>query len=797
VSGNALFVSSDGSLGAVPASLDPVNITLENGGVLVNNSTVLALDANRGIRIGPGGGGVAAGFNQNITFNGPISGGADDTVTIITNNGTVIWNADNTFAGRLVVQGEAGRLQVGSGGTTGTLGTGPVEIGAGGQITFNRAGEILVPNVISGGGNILKDGSGTVTLAAANTFTGTTSVSAGTLLLGDGAALGSGGATITSGTLDLGGQTIINSVVVNGGTLTGGTIDTSQVTPTAGTITATLSGTGNLVKAGGGQLIIRGTQTYAGETIIQSGTIQLGGGANPSATRQLPIGTVVTVNSGATLQVSGLADDTTNNEIVGGLQGDGIVNSPNTATNARLTIRNDADFTFNGSITSATNRLLLFKEGTGTQTLTGASTTVGQWTITAGTLRIENNTALGATAGNTLIGNAAVLALAGGISSAEPLVLSGRDDAAAATRIANAGETNTLTGGVTLNAGGEHYGLRSDSGNLRVQGTIARGDATGARTLRLGGTAAGEIAGGINGAGFTLGLVKEDAGIWTIAGTSSHTGPTTVTAGTLLVNGSLANTSAVTVQAGVLGGSGSLGAPLAGAGLVSPGNSPGILTAPAVSPSAGTGYAFEFTSPGSPAYGSRTASINDVLRLTDLATPFTTALTSANVIDIYFDVATLTNGDTFRGGFYTDLGADFLSSIAAADYAYWVRGDGFGGDRSFGGQSYYSLASFTPGFSVTLSTVAESADFGSGTIDGQVLQLVIVPEPGSLALAGLALATLAAARTARRRITVVRPAVRYHGVFAPNHKLRRAITALAIGNVGKRRDAATGGYAVG
>jgi len=38
---------------------------------------------------------------------------------------------------------------------------------------------------------------------------------------------------------------------------------------------------------------------------------------------------------------------------------------------------------------------------------------------------------------------------------------------------------------------------------------------------------------------------------------------------------------------------------------------------------------------------------------------------------------------------------------------------------------------------------------------------------------------------------------RYHGVFAPNHKLRRAVTALAIGNIGKRRDAATGGHAVG
>ncbi|NBX30276.1 hypothetical protein EBR04_07540, partial [bacterium] len=38
---------------------------------------------------------------------------------------------------------------------------------------------------------------------------------------------------------------------------------------------------------------------------------------------------------------------------------------------------------------------------------------------------------------------------------------------------------------------------------------------------------------------------------------------------------------------------------------------------------------------------------------------------------------------------------------------------------------------------------------------------------------------------------------RYHGVFAPNHRLRKAVTALAIGNIGKQRDAASGGHATG
>ena len=38
---------------------------------------------------------------------------------------------------------------------------------------------------------------------------------------------------------------------------------------------------------------------------------------------------------------------------------------------------------------------------------------------------------------------------------------------------------------------------------------------------------------------------------------------------------------------------------------------------------------------------------------------------------------------------------------------------------------------------------------------------------------------------------------RYQGVFAPNHKLRPGVTALAIGNIGKRREAVTGGHAAG
>ena len=221
------------------------------------------------------------------------------------------------------------------------------------------------------------------------------------------------------------------------------------------------------------------------------------------------------------------------------------------------------------------------------------------------------------------------------------------------------------------------------------------------------------------------------------------------------MNGSLTGTSGVAVGTGTrLAGSGTIAAALSGAGLVSPGNSPGILTATQVDPTGGLDQAFEFTATGSPTYGTAAASVNDVLRLSDATTPFTTSLTAGNVIDVYFDVAALAAGDTFRGGFYTDLAGDFFSSINGATYAYWVKGNGSGTTRTFDGQGYYALAGFDPTLSVTLSTVSEAANFGGGTITGQVTQFAVVPEPGTLALGGIAVVACLVARSRRVRVWI-------------------------------------------
>jgi autotransporter-associated beta strand protein len=226
-----------------------------------------------------------------------------------------------------------------------------------------------------------------------------------------------------------------------------------------------------------------------------------------------------------------------------------------------------------------------------------------------------------------------------------------------------------------------------------------------------------------------------------LAGTSSYTGATTVSAGRLAVNGSIAASSGVSVAAGAtLGGTGTVAA-ITGAGLVAPGNSPGILTSPSADLAGGLHFAFEFTQAGAATWDSAAASGNDVLRLTDLATPLVGLATGDNVFNIYFAEA----NQTYLGGLFTDLNSSFESLIAAATFNYFVRDAG--GAITYEGFTY---SAFSAG-DVTRSTVqVAEADFDGGTIfGGYTMQFVVVPEPSAWLLAALGL--VAAGQAARRR----------------------------------------------
>jgi autotransporter-associated beta strand protein len=266
--------------------------------------------------------------------------------------------------------------------------------------------------------------------------------------------------------------------------------------------------------------------------------------------------------------------------------------------------------------------------------------------------------------------------------------------------------------------------------------------------LEIAGSGTARITGAVSGAG---GLALSGHRL-ELSGSSSYTGGTWVHSGTLVVSGTIATSSGVTLDAGtVLGGSGEVSA-ISGAGMVGPGNSPGILTATSVAPAGGLDFSFEFGQTGAPSWGSGTASGNDVLRLTNPTTPFVSGLGSSNSIDVYFDVTSVALNDTFQGGVFTDASASFLSSIQNAEFTYYVLGNGAGTAKTYNGQGYYLLdTTFWPSFdSVTVSTVSvASANFAGGTVlNGRVMQLVIVPEPGAstLALLGVALAAAALRR---------------------------------------------------
>ena len=324
-------------------------------------------------------------------------------------------------------------------------------------------------------------------------------------------------------------------------------------------------------------------------------------------------------------------------------------------------------------------------------------------------------------------------------------------------------------GGTVANSGAGTLTMQDDSAAAMAMINVNSGTAhainsaiamANATTVSVANNAQIAISGAISGA---FGLTKSGSGALTLSGNSLFSGATTVSSGTLVVNGSLASTAGLNVASGAfLGGSGSLASTIAGAGLVGPGNSPGILTALAVDPSAGTDFSFEMTGTGAPAWSVASASVNDVLHLTS-ASPFTSQLNSSNAVNIYFQVASLAAGDTFQGGFFTDATlaqSNLLSNVSAGSFNYFVQGNG-SGSNPYNGVNYYTLEEYLglvpsiTGVTRSTQTVA-SANFATGTVtNGQVVELVIVPEPDTMIFAGIGIAMAGWSIWKRRRIAQI------------------------------------------
>src|SRR5262249_43385911 len=144
------------------------------------NQTVGSL-AGAGTVSNTGGAGATlttGGDNTSTTFSGVIQDGAGVSGLTKAGTGTFTLTGDSTYTGGTPIR--AGTLQIGSGGTTGSV-TGNIVNNA--ALTFNRSDALTYAGVISGTGSLTKSGTGTLTLSGANTYAGTTTISAGTLAL--------------------------------------------------------------------------------------------------------------------------------------------------------------------------------------------------------------------------------------------------------------------------------------------------------------------------------------------------------------------------------------------------------------------------------------------------------------------------------------------------------------------------------------------------------------------------------------------------------------------------------------
>jgi len=260
--------------------------------------------------------------------------------------GTLILTADNTYTGGTTIS--AGTLQLGNGGSTGSIAG---DVLNNGVLAFNRSDAMTFSGNISGSGAVQQIGAGTTILSGANSFTGGTELRAGTLSVAADANLGaaSGGLTFSGGAL-----------------ATTGSFDTGR--------SVTLQKTGRFDVAGGTELGLSGMISGTGDLVKQGGgTLRLDNGANAYGNTLVAAGTLI----GNAASISG-----------------------NIANAGTVVFNQGTDASFAGDI-SALNGVHgnMIKQGGGALTLAGSSSL--DWTITGGRLvsaaeRFGGNAAIGA-----------------------------------------------------------------------------------------------------------------------------------------------------------------------------------------------------------------------------------------------------------------------------------------------------------------------------------------------------------------------------------------------------------------
>lgn len=429
----------------------------------------------------------------------------------------------------------------------------------------------------------------------------------------------------------------------------------------------------------------------------------------------------ITMNNGSPSYTLGGNQLTVTGNINGGGAGNNTINLDlvlNAAVAQFTGAASGGMFTINGTI-SETGGSRSFTHQGGSITLNGANSFSGAVIVgnAPGTNSIFINTLATASTAQSLgtgtvvnIGNTSAASLA-------EIIYTGAGPATTDKqwRVGSSTATATLSGAIRNNGGGA----------ITWNGTQALGNANAAntKTFILGGTNNDDntwnsaIQNG--GANTQYAVTKENAGKWILAGNNSYTGATTVSAGTLLVNGNQSGAvGAVSVAANaILGGTGTLGgASAAITGTVAPGlsGSLGTLTF--------AGSAMDFSTGGS-----------------------LLAQLNSNPAVFTSDLLAISGAGSLTLG-----GSSILDLV---------------GPTTFTTSGTYTLATFASGSSVNQFTTVRyngtayanptttNAVNSNGTLvyNANSIQLVVVPEPGTLALAGLGVGLAGFTAWKRRR----------------------------------------------
>ncbi len=548
--GDATFGPSTGDIHFASSGVNATTLANIN---LSQNATVRNFIVSTNQTVGVGGNGA-------LTLNGSAGTGMHLTSTA----GNVTFTVPIVVSGGSDIQIDGGTLEVASlNGTAVHIGT-----AAGTSFSYNASSNLTFDGTITGAGAFAKRGNGTLTLTGNNTYTGGTTISAGTL-------------------------------AGNSDSLQGNIANTAALVfnqSANGTYSGILSGSGSLTKNGAATLTLAGANANSGTTLVNSGTLATQGD------ERLGNSSALTVASGALFQLGG-------NETLGSIAGAGAIDLQSN----RLTAGGDnTSAAFSGNITGGGS---LTKSGNGTLSLNGTNSLGSGLSIRGGTLAITSGTTTAngvvsvdnlTSANATLsLGGSAVLNLAGassvtigeGLGDSGVLLVSGNatlligsnmsvgsnQATGSATQTGGnitapalaLGGSNGGTGSYTLGGGNLSLGnltLASTGSSFTFNGGTLLATANFTATAPNGGTTSINSSGGtINTGAFHVNwqptlsgngsLTKQGTGTLTLLGNNTRTGTTVISAGTLAFNSATAQALAATISgAGALrqSGSGSL-----------------------------------------------------------------------------------------------------------------------------------------------------------------------------------------------------------------------------------------------